>query len=355
MSQRNRFAWLTGLALTLTGCTGAISGLFGGGASGAPLVTRNPGATRTPTPFAALAPTRTPIPTATSTPGPTASPTPVNPWGDFAGPVEPSAIEIPPPMPPMPFPAGAVNIVLLGSDLRPNLGGWRTDTMLVLSLNPTAGTVTLLSIPRDLYVYIPGFRIDRVNTADVRGGFPMVSATLLYNLGVRVDHWARINFSGFIAGVDALGGIDVQVTGYLYDECGRRYWRYKPGVYHMDGFTALCYVRMRKASSDFDRLRREQEVTLALFTKVLSVNALTRLPEVYDQFSSLVKTDMTVGDLLPLVPLAANVAADRTRIHQYAIGSSLVTSWRVPYSGAAVLLPNRDAIQAMLQNAFPPS
>ncbi len=350
----HRFAATTLILLStgLAGCGGLNT--FVGGTAGLnpPLVTIDPNATATATAFVPLSPTETPIPTVTPTPGPTATMTPVNPWGNFAGPTEPSAIEIPPPMPEIRFKDGVVNIALLGSDARPNEGGWRTDTILILSLDRNAGTATLLSIPRDLYVYIPGWRVERINTSDVRGGFELDRQVLLYNFGIRVDHYARINFGGFVSAIDSLGGLDVQVTGYLNDECGHREWRYGPGVYHMDGFTAMCYVRMRETSSDFDRLRREQEVILAIFSRVVSLNGLARIPELFAQFGTLVKTDVGVGDLLPFAPLAAGIAADHGKIRQFSIGPSLVSPWRVPYSGAQVLLPNRDPILSLLQSTY---
>jgi LCP family protein required for cell wall assembly len=344
--------WLLMASLAMSSCSGLAGSMLSPGIA---LVTADPNAPPTATAFLPLLPTETPVPTATPTPGPPATPTPVNPWGSYPGPVEGSAIEIPPPMPRLPLGKGSVTIALLGSDIRPSGGGWRTDTILIVALDPVAGTARILAVPRDLYVYIPGWRVDRINTADVRGGFEMLSQTIEYNFGLPIDHLVRIDFSGFIRFVDSLGGLQVQVTGYLNDECGRRYWSYAPGTYSMDGFTALCYVRMRKASSDFDRLRREQEVLLAMFDKVVSLNGLARVPELYEQFRSLVKTDMEVNDLLPLVPLATSLAADRGRLTLHRVDTSVVTSWVVPYSGANVLLPNRDALLELLRRIFPPA
>jgi len=337
------------LAVGLSACSGIAGGLL---APGIPLVTADPNAAATPTAFMPLLPTETPIATATATPGPTATPMPINPWGSFPGPIESSAIEIPPPMPEVSQGKGTVNIALLGSDIRPNDGGWRTDTILIVSLDPSAGRVRLVSVPRDLYVYIPGWRVDRINVADVHGGFEMLAQTILYNFGIPVDHMMRIDFSGFKQLVDTLGGVDVTSTGYMNDECGGLWWSYAPGVYHMDGYESLCYVRMRKTSSDYDRLRREQEMLLAIADRLTSLNGLSRVPELYEQFKALVKTDLEVNDLLPLVPLATTAAADRSRISLHRVDSTLTTSWLVPYSGANVLLPNREAILAMLQAAF---
>jgi LCP family protein required for cell wall assembly len=280
------------------------------------------------------------------------TPTPVDPWENFPGPAEASATEIPRPMPRIPQSPEVVNILLLGSDERPYTGGYRTDTMLLLSLDPGTGTATMISFPRDLYVYIPGWRMDRINTADVRGGPELTAQTILYNFGLEVDHRALVNFAGFMGAVDTLGGLTVQSTGYLYDECGGRWWSYGPGSYTMDGFQALCYVRMRKATGDLDRLRRQQEVVRAFFTKVLSLDGLSRIPQLYSQFITSMRTDMLVEDVLPLVPLGVQLGTDGSRIRQFRIDSTMVDGWRVPTTGAAVLLPRRDAIQAMLHQAF---
>jgi LCP family protein required for cell wall assembly len=339
-------------ALLASGCS-LPAGLLGA-APGGVIVTADPNATVTPTPFLPLPPTATPPATPQASPTPVFTATPVEPWGDFPGPQEPSAIEIPRPVAPIPFGEQVVNFLLLGSDQRPYEGGYRTDTIMVVSLDPEAETVTMLSIPRDLYVYIPGWRVDRINVADVLGGPPMIQQTILYNFGIEIHHWARVNFYGFTTAVDLLGGIDVEITGYLSDNCRHVSLYYTPGtVRHMDGAQALCYIRQREFTGDLDRMRRAQEVVRALFDRVVSLDGLSRVPELYGQFESLVATDVTAGDLLPLVALAASVAADTAPIRQYAIDGELVSLWTVPSSGASVLLPNQEAVLALLQTAFP--
>lgn len=303
------------------------------------------------TPSLTATPTETPTPT--PTPTASATPTPTLPWGDFPGPVEDSATAIPPPMPELNLSPNAVNVVLLGSDARPNTGGYRTDTMVVVSIDPDQKTVTMLSFPRDLYVYLPGWRMDRINTADVRGGFEMTRNTILYNFGIDVTGYVRVNFAGFMSAIDSLGGITVQSTGYVSDECGGKYRTYGVGTYHMGGFEALCYVRMRKTSSDFDRLRRQQEVVQAIFNKIVSIDGLSHVPQLYSQFYNSVSTDLAVVDLIPLIPTAAQVAGDSSRISHFTVNQSMASFWRTP-GGASVLLPDRQAIVAMLREAFGP-
>jgi LCP family protein required for cell wall assembly len=255
-------------------------------------------------------------------------------------------------MPEIAFGPDVVNILLLGSDKRPNSGGFRTDAMMVVSINPEDGTATLISIPRDLYVYIPGWRMDRINTAIVRGGIDMAKEAIHYNFGIPVDGWARMNFDGFISAIDTLGGITVDATGFTRDECRGVLLTYQPGgSYNMDGGEALCYVRMRKWGGDFDRMRRQQEVVRAIFSKLLTFNGLARIPQLYSQFYTTFFTDIELTELLPLVPAAVQIGTDPTRIRHFSVDRDLVDGWRTP-SGGAVLLPKRTGIQLMLMEAF---
>lgn len=347
-----------GLALLVLGllqaaCSPAIGGLLptADQAAGS-LATPDPAATQTPTPFSPVEATA--IPAETAIPSPTPAPTmdPSRPWGNFAAPIQASAIEIPPPAEPIEFDSDVVNILVLGSDARPNVGGYRTDVIMVVSLDPSEGTATLFSIPRDLYVFIPGWRMDRINVAEPRGDFELAQQTILYNFGIPIHHYARMNFYGFTSLIDSLGGLQVEVTGYLYDECGGTWWRYSPGSYTMNGFQALCYVRMRKASSDFDRLRRQQEVLQAMFRKIVSLQGLTRIPELFQQFQNLVQTDLTLDTALRLAPLATHLASSQEDVQLITISTDYASSWRVPISGAAVLLPDRPAIEDMLHSQF---
>ena len=329
---------LLGIGLTIVGCSGRRLG---------PLATPNPFATATPTPFAPS--DSFPILEGV---GPAAIHNPDGTWAGFPGPSEASEIEIPPPMPLIPVAEGTLNILLLGSDTRPGFYGSRTDTIMIISLDRKNGKVRMISIPRDLYVYIPGWKINRINTADQHGGPEVVSMTILYNLGIEVHHWARLSFNGFISAINTLGGIDINVPRTIVDECDERPVRYPAGKIHMNGYSALCYARVRKSSSDFARTVRQQQVIRAVFNKVFSIGGITKAPQLYDQFGDLVESDMNIGDILPLVPLATTVARDTSRIAGYTIDLTMVTSWRVPSSGAAVLLPNRSVIQNALTTIF---
>ncbi len=308
------------------------------------LATADPHASPTPTPFQPIPPTATFNPTG----GPAQSDAPVqstqaaptttpNPLGER-----------------LPRPEGQVNILILGSDYRPGQG-YRTDVILLAALNPNKGTVNLVSFPRDLWVNIPGWEDQRINTAQAHGGFALTQATFEQNFGVHPDYYIMTNFNGFRGIVNTLGGIDVQASQYLSDKCDlpqavNGYCSVSPGTVHMNGDTALWYVRSRYSTSDFDRLRRAQEVIQAIFFKLMSLNAVSRAPELFSEFASSVETNLTLNNILPLLPLASQVASGNG-IQRYTIGPAQVTSWVTP-QGADVLLPNQAAITAIINQAF---
>ncbi|HHH83322.1 MAG TPA: hypothetical protein ENL35_10070, partial [Chloroflexi bacterium] len=145
-------AALVALLIVAGACTTLTGALMAPAAHGSSLITPDPNATATPTPFGPQAPTP-----ATGEPAPATPQAPIQPgqpWGNFLPPSEPSAIEIRPPMAPLQVSEGTVNIIIMGSDQRPDEYGHRTDTLILLSLDPKAGKVRMLSFPRDLYVYI---------------------------------------------------------------------------------------------------------------------------------------------------------------------------------------------------------
>ncbi len=303
------------------------------------LVTPDPNATVTPTPFQPGAATTTP-PIPPTQPGPTATPTE---QADGSGPIIHN----------LKRPDGQVNIMILGSDFRPG-GGSRTDVIMLASVNTKKGTVSVISFPRDVYVFVPGRGMDRLNTPYAYEGFPLLADTMEYNFGVRPDHYMITNFYGFKAIVDTLGGINVYVGAYLRDKCDlpvrdwEGYCSISSGATWMDGETALWYVRSRYTTSDLDRTRREQEVMDAFFRRLMSLNAVARAPELYRLFISSVETDLGIDDLLPMVGIAPQLLSDNSRISRHLIGINYLTPY-VTESGAQVLIPNRPAIWELIR------
>ena len=342
------------------------------------LVTVPADATPTATPFQPLPDTETPTPLIADTPPP-GTPTPLiadtPPPGAPTPTFDPNAV-LPPESTPQSFynppyappPASVltdnqtVTFLLLGSDKRPGETYFRTDTIVIAAVRPGSGQVTLISVPRDLYVYIPTVGMDRVNTPYEYGemydypggGFALFKDTLLYNLGLRIDYLAIVDFDGFRRIVNSLGGVDVNVDKTFYDArtgYPDGYTVY-PGIVHMNGEMALWYARSRKTSSDFDRGRRSQEVLRALYTRALQTDSISKIPELYNDFSSSIITDLTLPNILQLSPLALHL--NNADIRNYFIGPDYVTNWMTP-GGASVLLPNGPAIQSMLQQALSPA
>jgi len=294
-------------------------------------------ATPTATPFQPLPPTPIYLPTDMPTATPAPEIQPVQPQiGGAVGVIE--------------SPKGQVNLLLLGSDARSRQKLFRTDTIILASMNPDQGTVDMVSFPRDLYVNIPGWGQDRINTAWFHGGYDSLAATLEHNFGVVPDHYVLINFSSFKKLVDSLGGLDVRVGEPLTDRYGNRTITIPKGITRMNADMVLWYVRSRKTSNDFARNRRQQEILQALAEKLISMNAIRRAPELYAAYKESVTTDLTLIDMLTFLPLAAKLT-DTSNIHQHFIGPKQVNNWITP-GGAMVLLPVQDEIMRVIRKAL---
>ena len=352
------------------------------------LITSAPNASPTPTPFQpSLATPTSPsllvgdsIPTLTAIPAtPTGFPSPTPP----TPPTATASIEqlfptqaAPPPAPPTvdsaPLPplteSETINFLLIGSDRRPAGTSHRTDTLLIAIVWYREGQVSLISIPRDTWLYIPTVGMQRINTAfqsGESGGYPgggngLLKDTILQNFGIRIDHTAMVEFDGFRRIVDTLGGIDLPIScpytdwrlisPELDENNENNWWLFTvgPGQVHMDGDLALWYARSRSKSSDFDRGRRQQEVIRTLFQKALQTDTFSKIPQLYNDFSSTVITDMGLGDMLSLAPYAVNFT--NANIRSYYIRPPYVVPWTTP-GGASVLLPQEEALQGLLTEA----
>jgi polyisoprenyl-teichoic acid--peptidoglycan teichoic acid transferase len=261
-----------------------------------------------------------------------------------------------------------VNFLLIGSDKRSG-ASFRTDTMVVVILHPNDGQVSLISIPRDLWVSIPGWENQRINTAFEHGeqsnysggGAALLKDTIQYNLGLRIDHIAMVDFDGFRKIVDTLGGVDVPVAcpytdWHLNDpsldpelESSWSLYTVDSGVIHMNGDLALWYARSRQKSNDFDRGRRQQEVLRALYTQALQTGTLSRIPDLYNNFKDSITTDLGLGDLLQLSLYAPKMT--NADIRSYYIRPPYVSAWTTD-GGAQVLLPNQQLLPQLLSQAL---
>ena len=272
---------------------------------------------------------------------------------------------IPTPMPLLEQSAETVNIVLMGTDVTE--GNWRTDTLIVVSVDPNLPSVSMLSIPRDLFVYIPGWKMSRINTADyhgMRAGYPgggpgLVKAAIEYNLGIRVHYYARADFQGFVEIVNTLGGIDVVADCELHDTFpdpeapgGASDIDISPGVHHLEGKQALWYARSRWNTSDFDRGRRQQRVLRGTLAKIKQMDLLPKLPELWDELTQTIETDLSLETALWLAKVAGRLDAD-VAIKSRFIDNTVVENW-LTSEGAAVLLPNPSRVGPLISDALAP-
>jgi len=262
-----------------------------------------------------------------------------------------------------------VNILVMGIDQRENeQGPWRTDSMLVLTIDPVTMSGGMLSMPRDLWVPIPGYEEGRINTAhylgdvyDYPGGGPALAAKAVqYNLGVPIHHYARFNFTAFEQMVDLIGGIDIYVEEEISDPLyPDEAYGYDPlyipaGWQHLNGEMALKYARTRhSAGGDFDRAKRQQQVLLAVFEQVTRLDLLPQLahraPELWQTLQGSVVTDLTLDQVIALAKLASEVQPDN--IHYAVIDENYTQFWDTP-DGQQVLIPLRDRIRELRDYIF---
>ncbi len=259
------------------------------------------------------------------------------------------------------------NVLVMGIDRRPGESFIsRTDSMMLISVDPQHEQASILSIPRDLYAVIPGFGRDRINTAFVygsagnnpAGGAALAMSTVEYNLGVPIDHYVLVDFSAVTKGVDTLGGVDVYVP---YDINDPTYpdmnYGFDPlfipaGMQHMDGQTALKYARTRHVDNDFGRANRQQQVLLAARDKALGLGAaglLARAPELYKRVEQGIRTDLSLEQIVQLAQAAS--AIDSENIRSDVLDQDYVSPFLTD-QGAQVLVLDPDATAILIQEMF---
>ena len=193
---------------------------------------------------------------------------------------------------------GRTNIVVMGVDERDSDQG-RSDTLMVVMLDPKTEQVTVLSIPRDTRVRIPGKGWDKINHAFAFGGHKLTQETVEDFLGVRIHHYVVIDFKGFKSIVDAVDGIDIDVEKRMYyeDPYDNLVIDLQPGMQHLTGEQAIHYVRYRDEEGDIGRVKRQQKFIKALYDKVTSPSNIKNMPQLLKVVSGMVKTDMYTSNI----------------------------------------------------------
>ncbi len=272
---------------------------------------------------------------------------------------------------------GRINILLLGVGGPGHEGPYLSDTMMVVSIDPRTKDVAMLSIPRDLYVPIPGFGHAKINSADAfgeqqkSGNGPALAKTVVGKvLNIPIHYYVQVDFTAFKEAVDKVGGVDVTVDEALYDPeypcaknegqmCG---FKISAGPHHLDGATALEYVRCRKGNcgNDFGRAARQQQVMVALRAKAMSLGTLSNPATVLgliDIIGSHVRTDLQPNEIKKLIDISRSI--DTTKINHKVLDDTpegLLTEGNVSGAGSILVplagLDNFTQIQQLAHTIF---
>lgn len=269
---------------------------------------------------------------------------------------------------PVPWDGSArVTILLMGLDYRDwqaGSGAPRSDSMILLSVDPITKQVSMLSIPRDLWVQIPNFDHNRINAAyafgegyRLPGGGPALAMrTVEALIGVPIQYYAVVDFATFERLIDEIGGIDVLVMERIkIAPIGRLARWLEPKAYHLDGAEALAYARVRKASGgDFGRAERQQQVAMAILDRVVGFDMLPTLiaksPALYQELSSGVRTNMTLQEMIALAWLVRDLSGEA--LHRGVIAPPGMVGFYTRPDGAQVLRAVPDQIRQLRDQLF---
>jgi LCP family protein required for cell wall assembly len=340
---KHRRSWLFGLVVIAF----ILSGLVLMGCQAATNLTPEdngvPGSTATPTPPV----TQDQSEESASTAAPTITDGYQPVWGAFSAPGLDPATPIPEPLSGLEIPDEVQVWVLLGSDTEPPFTG-RIQAIHLLFIHPRFSKASLVSIPGDLYVYIPGYTMQRLNTAYAIGGIETLYETLAYNFGVTPSRFVLAQPGDFQWLVDDIDGIEVTLFYPMPQACGG----IPAGRITMDGTLALCYASYREDMDEVSRMERQQQLLRIIFRKFTHESYLYKLPLLYASYEGWIKTDLSLNELMELVPLSLRLA-DPDRIGYFMLGWDAITLWEIPdYSQAQVFLPVEDEVRATLQEAI---
>lgn len=266
-----------------------------------------------------------------------------------------------------------INILLTGHTTGNNSANpGLTDSLMIVSINKTTGSVSVVSIPRDLWVYMPEQGMVKINQvyffaerAEKGSGFDALKATIQYNLGVIIDYYARVNYDSFPELINAVGGIDISV------DCAIQDWRLidpnldqtnpdnwemytlPVGRHTLRGSMALWYVRSRRTSSDIDRGRRQQDVLRALYRKIRAEGLLENFPALWEQLNKIVVTDIDLPTALNLLPVALETDTADIQYFTFRLTQEVNNGYSAD-EGRFILEPNREAIAELMQQVVLP-
>ena len=258
------------------------------------------------------------------------------------------------------------NILLMGSDQRPGERAWRTDTIMIAAVDFPNKRIGVVSLPRDLWLDIPGYGKSRINMADFvgeyevdypGGGPALLQRVISDTFGIPIQRYARMNLLAFEKAIDTIGGVTVNLDCPLLeatpdprnpDKLIEVF--YDVGPHHFDGREARLYASYRYYTGDWDRSRRQQQVLLAIRDQALQLNMITKIPELWITFRDAFQTDLTLKEVLDLATFGL-LQMDMKDVHGVVVDYRLVTPYRTP-GGGAVLLPKTAEIGEAIDNIF---
>ncbi len=233
---------------------------------------------------------------------------------------------------------GRINILLIGIGGQQHVAGNLSDSIMVISLDPLSKDVTMLTIPRDLYLQIGDYGANKINAAhvygedyDYPGGGPrLLMDTISFHLGVPIHYYTRLDFEGFRQAVNTVGGIELEVKQAINDPAypdedlsGFEPFSIAAGQHHLDGNTALKFARSRHTTNDFDRGSRQQQLLVALKDKALSLGTLLNPLKINGLLSAIgdhVRTNISVDDVMKLAEMGKEV--DNGRVQRAVLDNS---------------------------------
>jgi LCP family protein required for cell wall assembly len=264
--------------------------------------------------------------------------------------------------------ASRVTILVMGldyNDWRAGEGPPRTDSMMLLTLDPISRTAGMLSIPRDLWVSIPGFEHARINTAYQNGeafqlpgrGPGLAVATVEQFLGVKINFYAVIQFDAFVRFIDEIGGVKIDVPEEITVDSETRvnHVTLQPGVQTLPGDIALGYARARKTEGgDFDRAQRQQQLAIAIRDELLSTQTqayiLANGPQLYQDLAGSIQTNMTFDQMVKLGLLALQIDANNIRRGVIAPPEQVILA--TSPDGQEILKPVTEKIRILRDEIF---
>lgn len=228
-----------------------------------------------------------------------------------------------------------ITILLLGADLSADDGSSRTDTIMLVNIDPRTNSARIMSIPRDVKVVIPGYGIDKINAAfalgdynDVQGGGAgLMIRTIEANFGIPIHAFVQLDFNGFTRMINTVGGVYVDVpypiidNAYPAEQSNYQRIYFPTGWQHLDGDEALIYARTRHQDGDTSRAARQQQVLLALRDQHLNADLITQLPRLITEFGGAVRTDISITDAIKLAQLGLDIP--RENITQISVTGAL--------------------------------